>query len=205
MPFYLHQASGLLNGAFPWSINSVSSSSSTESAAQTAWDAGIVAMWGSTGFNGLMPAGTTLTGTSTSTANASFKQTTKTRSTHNTAGGATQAAPYHTAIVVTFRSAQATKYGHARWYLPGPGTTGLATSGYLLSATFMTDLVTAVNAFFTAITPTLQLVILHRKATLHGPGALTTDPIVAADAPNTLAVQRRRADKDVPVRSTITV
>lgn len=205
MPFYLHQATGLLNAAFPWSIHSVSSSAATESAAQTAWDAGIVAMWNSAGFNALVPTGTTLTGTSTSTANASFKQTTKTSSSHSIAGTATTSLSYHTAEVVTFRSSQATKYGHARWYLPPLGTTALATGGYILSAATMTSMQTAVNAFLTAIRGTLTLVILHRKGTLHGPGPLTTDNIIAADMPNNLSVQRRRADKLVPTRTALTV
>lgn len=205
MPFYLHEAHGLQNSAFPWSIHSVSSSSATESAAQTAWDAAIVAMWGSAGFNALVPTGTTLTGTSTSTANASFKQTTKTSSSHSTPGTATTALSYHTCEIVTFRSNQATKYGHARWYLPALGTAALATGGYILSAATMTSMQTAVNAFLTGIRGTLTLVVLHRKATLHGPGALTTDNVISADMPNSLAVQRRRADKAVPTRTSLTV
>ena len=85
MPTYLHSAGGILSGGFPWSITMVSTSSATESSAQTAWDAGIVAMWGLTAFAALVPSTNTLTFTTTSTANATLHQTTKTTTTHNTA------------------------------------------------------------------------------------------------------------------------
>lgn len=205
MPFYLHSASGLLGAAFPWSITAVSSSSASEAAAQTAWDAGVVAMWTSTGLNGLIPTTTSLTQTSTSTANASFKQTTKTSNTHADVGTGTGSLPFQIAEVVTLRTAQATKYGHGRWFLPALAPASLATGGNLLSATAVTDLVTAVNALFTAIGSTLQFQILHRHGTLHGPGALTTDPVTSGDVSDKFVIQRRRGDKLVPTRSAITV
>jgi hypothetical protein len=205
MPFYLHTAQGLLGAAFPWSISAVSSSSSSEAAAQTAWDAGVVALWTSSGLAGLIPTTTTLTETSTSTANAAFKQTTLTKNTHSTAGTGTGSLPYQICEVVTLRTAQATKYGHGRWYLPALAPAALATAGNLLSATAQGDIVTAVNALFTAIGSTLQFQILHRRGTLHGPGALTTDAVTSGDVSNKFAIQRRRGDKLVPTRSTITV
>jgi hypothetical protein len=205
MPFYLHSANGLLNAAFPWSFHSVSSSSATESAAQTAWDSGITALWNTAAFLALVPTTTTLTQTSTSTANASFKQTTKTLSNHSIAGTGTGSLPFQICEIVTFRSAQATKYGHGRWYLPALAPAALATTGYVLSATAEADIVTAVNAFFAAIVPTLQLVVFHKKGTLHGPGPLTTDNVIAADTTNKFAVQRRRGDKFTATRSSITL
>lgn len=205
MPFYLHQASGLLGGAFPWSINAVSSSSASEAAAQTAWDAGVVALWTSASLNALIPTTTTLTETSTSTASSSFKQTTLTKSTHSTAGTGTGSLPFQLCEVVTLRTAQATKYGHGRWFLPALAPAALASAGNLLSSTAQGDIVTAVNAMFTAIGSTLQFQILHRHATLHGPGALTTDPITSGDVSNKFVIQRRRGDKLVPTRSAITV
>lgn len=205
MPFYLHTATGLLGGSFPWSINAVSSSSASESAAQTAWDAGVVALWNSTGLNALIPTTTTLTETVTSTANSSFKQTTATVTTHSLAGTGTGSLPFQIAEVVTLRTAQRTKYGHGRWYLPALAPAALIAAGNLLSAAAVTDLVTAVNAMFTAFGSTLQLQILHRHGTLHGPGALTTDPVVSGDVANKFVVQRRRGDKLVPTRTAITV
>lgn len=204
MPNYLHQAGGTLEGGFPWSIGMVSTSSDSESAAQTVWDAGVVAMWGLAAFNALMSAGSVLTYTSTSTASASFKQTTKTMTTHNTPGTATAGLPYQVGEVVTWRTSQATKWGRGRWYLPPIGVTALATAGFVLSSTAVSDIVTAVNAGLTQWVSALSFQILHRKATLTGPGALTLTPIAGGDVSNKLVIQRRRGDKFVPTRSILT-
>jgi len=204
MPNYLHKAGGTLSGGFPWSIGMVSTSSDSESAAQTVWDNGIVAMWDTAAYNALVPSGTTLTYTSTSTASAAFKQTTKTTTTHSTAGTATQGLPFQAANVVTWRTASFTKWGRGRWYLPSLGSSGLATAGYVLSTTAVSDIVTAVNAGLTVWVAALNFQILHRKATLSGPGALTLTPIASGDVSNKLVIQRRRADKYVPTRSALT-
>ncbi len=204
MPNYLHKAGGTLQGGFPWSIGMVSTSSAAESAAQTTWDSGVVAMWGSAAFNAIMPAGTILTYTSTSTASAAFKQTTKTETTHNTPGTATAGLPFQVGEVVTWRTAQATKWGRGRWYLPTIGSTALATTGFVLSATAVADIVAAVNAGLAIWVSSLNFQILHRKNTLSGPAALTLTPIASGDVSNKLVIQRRRADKFVPTRSNLT-
>lgn len=204
MPNYLHQAGGTLEGGFPWSIGMVSTSSDSEAAAQTVWDNGVVAMWNTAAFNALMAAGTVLTYTSTSTASPAFKQTTKTMNTHNTPGTATAGLPYQVGEVVTWRTAQATKWGRGRWYLPAMGVTSLAAAGFVLSATAVSDIVTAVNAGLTVWVGALNFQILHRKGTLSGPAADTLTPISAGDVSNKLVIQRRRGDKFVPTRTTLT-
>lgn len=204
MPNYLHKAGGTLEGGFPWSIGMVSTSSGSESAAHTTWDSGVVAMWGTAAFNALMAAGSILTYTSTSTASADFKQTTKTETTHNTAGTATVGLPFQVGEVVTWRTAQATKWGRGRWYLPTIGTTALDTAGFVLSATAVADIVAAVNAGLTVWVASLNFQVLHRKATISGPGANTLTPIATGDVSNKLVIQRRRGDKYVPVRSNLT-
>jgi hypothetical protein len=204
MPNYLHKAGGTLSGGYPWSIGMISQSSSTESAAQTTWDSGVVAMFGSSAFNALLPTGTELTYTSTSTASASFKQTTKTTTTHTSTGSATQGLPYQVAEIVTWRTASFTKWGRGRWYLPSIGSGALATAGYVLSATAQANIVTAVNAGLAIWVASLNFQILHRHNTLSGPLALTLTPIISGDVSNKLVIQRRRADKFVPVRSALT-
>jgi hypothetical protein len=203
MPNYLHKAGGTLQGGFPWSIGIVSTSSSTESAAQTTWDSGVLGFWSLAAFNALMGSGTSLTYTSTSTASAAFKQTTKTTTTHALAGAATIGLPYQVAEVVTWRSAQSTKWGRARWYLPGVGVNALAAPGYVLQASAQATIVTAMNAALAIWVPTLAFQVLHRKATLSGPGALTLTPLTGGDVSNKLVIQRRRADKFVPTRSAL--
>ena len=62
------------------------------------------------------------------------------------------------------------------------------------------------RAYFTSVGSTYTHVILHRKATAGGArAAYTTDTVTAADIPSTFAVQRRRADKLVPSRLSVTV
>lgn len=207
MPYYLHTIQGLLNASFPWSMTAVSFASGNEAATQSIWDTAALAMWTSSGLNGIIPTTTSLTKTTTSTATASFKQSTLSFNNHTSAGGSASASlPYHNCPIITFRSLLATRYGRGRWYFPALATNALASGGYVLSATALTDLQTAFNAFFTALGSSITLQILHRHG--GGGGAAAPDslsPVVAADIPNTFAVQRRRADKLVPTRTTITV
>ena len=106
--------------------------------------------------------------------------------------------------MVTWRTGQATKWGRGRWYLPPFGTGALATAGFVLSSTAVADIVTAVNAGLTVWVGSLNLQILHRKNTLTGPAALTLTPISGGDVSNKMVIQKRRADKFVPTRSTLT-
>jgi hypothetical protein len=80
----------------------------------------------------------------------------------------------------------------------------LASGGFVLAAGTVTEIVDAVNAAIAAWTGTLNMQILHKKATLSGPGALTLTPIVGGDVANKCVIQRRRADKLVPTRTALT-
>ncbi len=204
MPNYLHQAGGTLEGGFPWSINMVSVATATETTAETTWADGIVNMFSLAGFRALVPAGTILTFTSTSTANAVFKQTTKTTTTHSIAGTGGAGLPYQVGEVVTWRTTQATKWGRGRWYLPPMTAAALDTAGFILAAASVTEVVDAVNLFLTAIIGTLSPQILHRKNTLSGPLANTLTPIVTGDVSDKCVIQRRRGDKFVPTRTALT-
>jgi hypothetical protein len=158
-------------------------------------------MWNLAAFNALMAAGTSLTYTSTSTATATFTQTTKTQTTHALPGAAVVGMPFQVAEVVTWRSAQATKWGRGRWYLPTMGTNALAASGFVLLASAQATIVTAMAAARSAWAGTLNFQILHRHNTLAGPVAFTLTPITGGDVSNKLVIQRRRADKFTPTRS----
>jgi len=48
------------------------------------------------------------------------------------------------------------------------------------------------------------LQILHRKGTIDGPAADTLTPIASGDVSNKCVIQKRRADKFVPVRTALT-
>lgn len=203
MADYLLTAGGNI-GAFPWSFGMKATAPGAEGAVETAWAAGIAAMFNSAGFKAIVSADTELTFTSTSTADAAWKQTTKTETTHAISGTGTGALPYQVSAIVTWRTNQATKYGHGRWYLPTFAPAALDATGFVFSAAAQGDIVTAVNAALTAWGTTFQPVVLHRKGTISGPGPLTTDPIIKGDVSNKPAVQRRRGDKYTVVRSDLT-
>ena len=207
MAFYLAQASGLLNTSFPWSVNSVLSSTGSETAVAAAFDAAFRAIFTNATLAPFIPTSVEITQTSVSTATANFKQSTKTRTTSTTAGtGTGNALPYHTTEIITFRTAAATKYGRGRWCFPPLQVSALATGGFTMSSAAQTALQAGLNAYFASVGASYQHVILHRKATLGGGrAAFTTDVVTAADIPSTFSVQRRRADKLVPSRMSITV
>jgi hypothetical protein len=204
VPNYLHQAGGTLEGGFPWSFGLVSTSSAAEAAAETSWSGGIQAMWAVGDFIDLVPAGTILTYTSTSTASADFKQTTKTTTTLDLAGNATAGLPFQVAEVVTWRTANATKWGRGRWYLPPLSPTALATAGFVLATASVTAIVDAVNAAIAEWSGTLNPQILHRKGTISGPAADTLTAISGGDVSDKCVIQKRRADKYVPTRTALT-
>ncbi len=208
MAFYLAQAAGLLNGAFPWSVNSVLQSSGSEAAVAAAFDTAFRSIWTNTAFKVYIPVLVTIEQTSVSTASATFKQTTKTTTTGTLAGdgGASVSLPFHTTEIATFRTAQATKWGRGRWYFPPLTATSLAASGFEILAATQTAMAGAITAYFTSVGASYSHVILHRRATTGGArAAFTTDTVTACDIPNTFAVQRRRADKIVASRIAVTV
>lgn len=207
MAFYLAQCSGLLNSAFPWSMNFVLSASASESATSTAFDTAIRGVFTHSTFDTYIPSTVEITETSVSTASATFKQTTKTSVSSTTAGASTSIGlPYHTCEILTMRTAYATKWGRGRCYFPPLATNALDTDGFSILAAAQTAMQAAWNAYFTAIGTSYQHVILHRKATAGSArAAYTTDLVAFADIPSTFAVQRRRADKLVPSRLTVTV
>lgn len=205
MTNYLHSAGGLLADGQPWSISLKSVSSLTESGAQTSWDNRITTFWTTSGVAALFSDAVSLTKTATSTASASWKQTTITRATHSDAGTATtQELPSQDALIVTMRSNQATKSGHGRWFLPAPVAAALTigTGGEVASAN-VTTIATALTTLFSGlVTDGVQPVILTRGKTRNGAGPFTTQNVVTGDVPNKLGVQRRRGDKVVPTRTT---
>lgn len=205
MANFLHTAKGtLVSGAF-WSFTLKSSGSISEAAAETAWGGAVNGFFATAGVASLYDEGFHLTGTSTSTASAAWKQTTITRTTHSTAGtGTTQELPDYCAMVVTYRAATADKSSHGRWFLPAPLAAALAdgTGGHL-SAGSITTLTGALTTMRNAITGAgLQPLILTRKATKSGLPALNTRLVTEWELVSTLAVQTRRGDKLIPARTT---
>lgn len=198
MTIYLCTAQGLLNNSFPWSFRSYVVSGLSEASAATAFDNGIKAAWNNAGLNALIPASTKLSQTITATLDSSFHQISETVVADNLVGTGVQALPYECAHVITWRTGFAQKMAHGRWFFPGLAVTALATNGYVLSAATQTTMQTALNAYLTSIRGSLTMVIRHRKLG-------TTENVTKGDIPDVINVQRRRADKRVPTRVTLTV
>lgn len=207
MAFYLAQVAGLLNAASPWSMNSVLESSGSEAAVATAFDTAIRACFTNASLTAYIPTTVEITATSVSTASATFKQTTKTTHTSTTAGTGTSAAlPFGTCETITWRTANATRWGRGRWFFPPLGFNALAASGFEILAAAQSALQAGMNAYFTSVGTSYQHVILHKKVTKGATrAAYTTDIVTAADIPNTFSHQRRRGDKIVPSRISITL
>lgn len=207
MAFYLAQVAGLLNSAAPWSMNAVLSSSGSEAAVSTAFDTAIRACFTNATLKPYIPTTVEITETSVSTASATFKQTTKTTVTSTTAGTGTDAAlPFGSCEIITWRTANATRWGRGRWYFPPLGFNALAASGFEILAAAQTAMQDGMNAYFTSVGSSYQHVILHKRATKGGTrAAFSTDIVTAADIPSTFAIQKRRGDKIVPSRISITL
>lgn len=207
MTFYLLQVAGTLAGSFPWSINAFGESSSSESTVANVWDGAFREVFTTTGLEAYIPTTVEITQTSASTASSTFKQTTKTVNSSTTAGTSTSPAlPYHTCEIVTLRSALAKRSGRGRWYLPPLASNALAADGFSIIAAAQDDLESAFTTFFSTISPTITLGVKHLKTSADGTTtAYSMSQIVAADIPNTFAVQRRRADKLVPTRVSVSV
>lgn len=207
MAFYLAQVSGLLNVAAPWSMNAVLSSALPEGSVATAFDTAIRACFTNATLAPFIPNTVEITQTSVSTASATFKQTTKTTTVATTAGTATDAAlPFGACEIITFRTASATRWGRGRWYFPPMAFNALGAGGFELTSGAVTALKDGMNAYFTSVGSSYQHVILHKKPTKGGSrAAYSTDLVTAADIPSSFAQQRRRGDKIIPVRTSITV
>jgi hypothetical protein len=202
MTNYLHTASGLLAGSFPWSITAVSTSSASETAAEAAWHSGMAALFQDSELGPLIPSTVTLTQTSTSTATATWHQTTKTVTDVTIPGTATEpAVSFDSCAVITLRTGMATRYGHGRWYLPCLATSALNTDGFFWSPTATGALAHAAHGAFQAWAGTLAIQILHRNGTKNGPPAGAITPVTGGDVSDQIATQRRRADKRVPTRT----
>lgn len=204
MAFFMHDAGGSLGAASPWSIGMNTSGSISEAAAETVWGNAITAFFATAAVAALYSTTTTLTATSTSTASPTWRQTTKTRTTHAGAGTAvTQELPVHDCMLITTRTAAASKSGHGRMYFPAPVAAALSIgSGGHISTGSTTTLVTALGVLKAALsTGGLTPILLTRRATSSGLPAFTTQAITSWELVHTIAVQNRRGDKVVPIRT----
>lgn len=196
MPNYHHVAKGQLNASYNWTVGLYSTSTLAEAAAEAAWHAAFKAMWNNAGFKALFPATNHWLSSTTYTMDGNWKSTTSTTTNEDIPGTGTQALPYECALVITWRSALKTRRGVGRWYLPAPTTASLAVAGWTYLPASMTSFAAGATAMTASWAGQLTPVILHRSTK-------TTDNIVHGDMPDQVYVQRRRAHKRVPARTTV--
>lgn len=207
MPNYLLTAGGVVAGSQPWSIRAYAVSASAENVVATTWNSAFSAYWNATGVLSGMPSTTSWTFSSASTMTANFKQATKTTNVVAVPGtSASVGLPDQVAFIATLRTSLASKAGHGRWYLPAPAVSGLAATGNLYIAAWMTAAAAGLTALGTALGSGVTLQVLHRNATKSGLAALSLTPCIpACDCSNKPGIQRRRGDKIVPTRTAWTL
>jgi hypothetical protein len=101
------------------------------------------------------------------------------------------------AVVVSLRTAKATKAGRGRFFLP-PFGEDQTTAGLLL-ATPRGQVATAAQKMVQSLNGAGYIVkVFHRHT-------ITADAVTSVDVSNVVGTQRRRRNKIVPVRSSLTV
>ena len=110
---------------------------------------------------------------------------------------ATAVLPPQDAVVVSLRTAKATKAGRGRFFLP-PFCADQVSAG-LLTATARGQVATAAQKMVQSLNGAGYTVgVFHR-------GTITQDAVVSVDVNNVVGTQRRRRDKIIGTRSSLTV
>ena len=194
MANFIHRASGLLPSGASWSVGLKSTGAITEAAAETAWGNAFAAFWGDATVKTYYSTVSHFTLSSTSTASSTWKQQTKTSTTHALVGtAATQELPDYCALVLTLYSSFSDKSAPGRGFLPAPVAAPLTVgSGGHVDPTKLGNIGTATATLFGSLGAAgLSPVILTRKPTLSLP-ADNTRAIVSRKLSETLVVQKRR-------------
>jgi hypothetical protein len=206
MTNFLHTAGGALSDGGTWTIGLKTTGAISEAAAETAWHAGWTAFWGAAGVTALFSTGVTMTALSTSTASATWRQTTDTRDVVAFAGAAvTQELPPQLGIVVSSYSAMATKFGHGRFFFPAPVSAALSIgTGGRLSAGSGVTLAAAFKLWYQAIVAAgLTGLLETERPTITGAAQYSTRQITTWTMSKKLVIQKRRSDKIIGARVAI--
>lgn len=193
---------GLIGGSFPWSNRIHVSGATAESTLAVDFAAAVTALY-TTATNGLqnfMSADVTITGILVCTLNATMHQTTGTPEALTIAGtDANPSLPWDTSEIITWRSAQRTKYGHGRWFLPPFAEDQIASHVIKPATTAKMKLV--LDPFFEAFGSAGVVPFLYNsRARKDGTPPYTITNVINYDISDKPARQRRRVSKIVPTR-----
>lgn len=199
MTNFLHKANGTFADGGFWSFGMSTSGAITEAAAETAWHAAVKAFFNDVNVTTYYSTGFHFASSSTSTASATFHQTTKTTTTESVAGTSTgNQLPTVLGLVVSMYTGNATRYGRGRVFLPAPTTTVLDTAPQdgMITATVGGHIGTAWATLRSSLaTAGLDPFLYTRRATRSGVPAFTQANITSAHVQGKLHVQKRRSDK----------
>jgi len=197
---------GQLGGAFQWSFGLfVTGNPPSEGALEAAHHAAINAWWTTAvnGFDNFATPEVTLTGTSTATLTASLKQVSKTSTSFAALAGtnAVESLPWDSVVILTTRSAFATKSAHGRIKMPTIGVNNILTGRYKPAT--LTSLKTVWNQYFTSVTGAGVNPFIYNKHTKKdGTPANTKTLLNAFDLSDIPARDANRLSKFVPNRVT---
>lgn len=197
---------GLIGASLPWSIGFYFSGSVSESAASGTFNtaAGVLFTDATNGLDQFMNAEITTTLTTVSTMSSTFRQTTLTQATLSHLGtDANASLPWNTAMVVTFRTASRTKFGHGRVFLPPFAEDNIAS--HVWKSTVTAKVAAGFQTLRTSMTSGgLTQFIVGKVVGVSGNPPFTPLTCTGGDVSDKPGQQRRRVSKVVPTRTTFT-
>lgn len=193
---------GLVGGDFQWTNRIHVSGATAEATLATDFADAITALYttATDGLQNFMSADVTLTGVLVCTLNGTFHQTTGTEAALDIAGTDENASlPWDTSEVITWRTAQRTKWGHGRWFLPPFAEDQIAS--HVIKAATTAKMKTVLDTFFESfgaagVTP----FIYNERTRKDGTPPYTITDLTNYDISDKPARQRRRVSKIVPTR-----
>lgn len=193
MALYRHVASGTYPAGEVWSITLHTQGSPALPAAEAAFLAGINAAW-TAGWNARYSTQMSVTGTATAsldpTTGKQISRVADVLALPGTAAG--EPLPAQCALVVSLRTALATRSGRGRFYLPAMNV-AVMTGGHVAAASITATVAGAKALFDQLLGAGLQPVLLNSKTK-------ATTVITSFDIGNIVDTQRRRRDKLVETR-----
>lgn len=188
MALYRHVASGTVPGE-QWSFTMHSEGTLSTGDANTEFADALTAAWAAGGMIDVTTADVDLTLASTASIDpATDGQMTRVESALALTGDqAGEMLPFQVALVVSLRTASATRHGRGRFYLPPLSADTL--DGGLVSAAALAILDVAWTAFFDSMN-TSGLTVVVRNRTGH-----VSTPVTSARIGNVFDTQRRRSNK----------
>lgn len=201
MPLYEHAFSGATaegeTFTYTWWANSIRALADAQTAA-VAWN---LALWnGASAGNGLkdhVTAGVTMQSVKTITVDqATGLQSTRADTAQVIPGvAAGSAMPGDVSLVVSLRTALATRRGRGRFYLPQPAASQVLATGRVLTD-FITDLISSLTAAWTAYNTGVDRPVVYSRT------GRTIQNITSFNIGDLYDTQRRRQNKLVEARTT---